>query len=121
MSKTLENLLSKAQKNGKAVLNGRMSYGWGGTQGPIEEKYRIEVEGNSVKLYHWGTKTLDIDTRKNKVSYVYGESNSDRDSINFMLYRFGIQNHTHFYPSKNRFELHDNATDEVVEFREVYI
>lgn len=106
MSKQLENLLAKAEVKGSARINGRQrEYGY---VGKLEEKYAIEIENNIVKLRHWGTQTLKIDTVNKKVLDVYGISNSDRDSVNFMLNKFNIPYHVHYYPSRCEFELHDD-------------
>lgn len=106
MSKQLENLLEKAQEKGFARINGRQrDYGY---VGKLEEKYAIEVENNIVKLRHWGAQTLEIDTVNKKVLNVYGVSNSDRDSVNFILDKYNMPYHVHYYPSRDEFELHDN-------------
>ena len=110
MSKQLENLLEKASVKGFARINGRKSeYGY--TSPKIEEKYAIEVDGNIVRLRHWGTQTLEIDTVNKKVLDVYGISNSDRDSVNFILSKYGLPYHVHYYPSRYEFELHDDNED----------
>lgn len=95
--KTIEDLYNRANKQylksgeseGFARINGRMSYGWGHV-GQLQEKYSvgiINVEGEKrVILSHWGTHTLTINETKKYVSHLYGESNSDRDSINTLLY-----------------------------------
>ena len=106
MSKQLENLLAKAEVKGSARINGRQrEYGY---IGKLEEKYAIEVENEIVRLRHWGTTTLVVDTVNKKVLDVYGISNSDRDSVNFILSKFNLPYHTHFYPSREEFELHDD-------------
>ena len=106
MSKQLQNLVEKAQEKGFAKVNGRQrEYGY---VGRLEEKYAIEIENNIVRLRHWGTQTLEIDTVNKKVLDVYGISNSDRDSVNFILNKYNMPYHTHFYPSREEFELHDN-------------
>lgn len=106
MSKQLENLLEKAQEKGFARINGRQrDYGY---VGKLEEKYAIEVENNIVKLRHWGIQTLEIDTVNKKVLNVYGVSNSDRDSVNFILNKYNMPYHVHYYPSVSEFELHDD-------------
>ena len=92
MSTTLTNLIERAQRNkeGKAVLNGRITE-WGGYKGPLEEKYAIALEGNAiVRLRHWGTETLVINTVTKEILDYYGESNSDRDSMNFVLDYFDM-------------------------------
>lgn len=112
MSKTLEKLVEKAQEKGFAKINGRMrdfQY-----VGPLEEKYAIKVKDNTVTLRHWGTVTLKINTVTKEVIDVYGESVSDRDSVNFVLDYFNVPYHTHFYPSRSEFELHQDYTEKVI-------
>ena len=105
MSKQLENLLEKASVKGFARVNGRQrEYGY---VGRLEEKYAVEIENNIVRLRHWGTQTLEIDTVNKKVLDVYGISNSDRDSVNFILNKYNVPYHVHYYPSREAFELHD--------------
>lgn len=110
MSKQLQNLVRKAEATGFARINGRQrEYDFGHVYvGDLEEKYAIEVENNIVKLRHWGTETLVVDTVNKKVLDVYGISNSDRDSVNFILNRYGVPYHVHYYPSRCEFELHDD-------------
>ena len=105
MSRLLENLVTKAQEKGFAKVNGR-KYEYG-CMGILEEKYSIEIKNNIVRLKHWGTLTLEIDIDNKKVNSVYGISNSDRDSINFILNEYNLPFHVHYYPSRDAFELHD--------------
>lgn len=105
MSKLLENLIHKAEEKGSARVNGRM--GGYGYVGDLEEKYAVEIENAIVRLRHWGTKTLEIDTVNKKILQVYGVGMSDRDSINFILNKYSMPYHVHYYPSKDAFELHD--------------
>ena len=112
MSKQLQNLVEKAQEKGFARVNGRQrGYGY---IGKLEEKYAVEIENEIVKLRHWGTQTLEIDIKNKKVLDVYGVSKSDRDSTNFILNKFNMPYHTHFYPSREAFELHD-SNENVIE------
>lgn len=110
MSKQLQNLLSKAQGTGFARINGRQrGYDFGHVYvGDLEEKYAIEIEGKIVRLRHWGTQTLEINTVNKKVLDVYGIGASDRDSVNFILSKFNMPYHVHYYPSREAFELHDS-------------
>lgn len=101
--KTLEKLIERAGRKGEAKLNGRMSYGYGQV-GELREKYAVKIDGNIVQLRHWGTQTLVIDTAKRKVVEFYGESNSDRDSMNFMLSEFGVDGRFRYRPSVHEFE-----------------
>ena len=104
--KTIENLLEKADNKGHAILNGRMSLGWG-MIGELEEKYAIEIDGNKLIMRHWGTQTIEIDLiRKEIVSY-YGESNSDRDSLNTLVDCLGIAPNFRYLPSKDLFIYED--------------
>ena len=112
MSKQLERLVQKAGEKGFAKVNGRQrEYGY---VGKLEEKYAVEIKDNIVKLRHWGTQTLEIDTVNKKVLDVYGISNSDRDSVNFMLNKYNMPYHVHYYPSRAEFELH-NDNEDVIE------
>lgn len=101
MSKQLEKLIEKALYKGEAVVNGRKSY-WGG-KGDLEEKYAVVIEGNILKLRHWGTETLVLDTRKQEVLEWYGEGNSDRDSMNFVKDTFGVDGRFRYRPSIDEF------------------
>lgn len=118
MSKQLENLVQKAKEKGFARINGRQReyYGFGNFwESEIMEKYSVEIKDSIVKLRHWETQTLEIDTVNKKVLDVYGISNSDRDSVNFILDKFNIPYHVHYFPSREEFELHCNKTDRVIE------
>lgn len=58
-----------------------------------EEVYRMEFHRNNyqVTLYHYETKTLQLEllpTGKPIITYFYGESKSDADSMNTLLYRY---------------------------------
>lgn len=100
--KTIEVLDTKARNKGEAKVNGRMSYGWGNL-GELEEKYKVINTGSRVELYHWGTRTLVLEN--GEVVEFYGESNSDRDSINTMLYLHNINSKARYRPSIDLFEL----------------
>lgn len=102
--KTIENLLEKAENKGEAILNGRMSLGWG-MIGDLEEKYAIEIDGNKLVMRHWGTQTIEIDlsVEGNRIVSYYGESNSDRDSLNTLVYCLGIAPNFRYLPSKDLF------------------
>ena len=104
MSKTLEKLLERAQLKGEAILNGRMSY-WGGGKGELEEKYAISIENDILELRHWGTTTLIIDMHGQSILEWYGEGNSDRDSMNFILSKFDIDGRFKYRPSIDEFSL----------------
>ena len=103
--KTIETLLTKAQEKGEAKINGRYFDGYG--KGEIEEKYAIEIDGNKLIMRHWGTQTIEIDTDTNEIVSYYGESNSDRDSLNTLVYCLGIAPNFRYLPSKNLFIYED--------------
>lgn len=110
MSKQLQNLVEKAQEKGFAKVNGRQReyYGFGSHwESEIMEKYAVEIKDNIVTLRHWGTQTLRINTKNKEIIEVYGESSSDRDSVNYVLRKFDMPYHVHYYPSRCEFELHD--------------
>ncbi len=99
--KTIENLLTKAENKGQAILNGRYYDGY--RNGELEEKYAIEIDGNKLVMRHWGTQTIEIDLSINEIVSYYGESNSDRDSLNTLVYCLGIAPNFRYLPSKDLF------------------
>jgi len=108
--KTIETLLERAERKGFARVNGRITeyYGFGNTwQSELQEKYSVTVEGNIVTLTHWGTETLKADREAREVLSWYGESNSDRDSMNTLLYLLGIDGGFRYFPSKDEFIFED--------------
>ena len=117
--KTLEKLIERAERKGEATLNGRIIeyHGFGNRYvGNLEEKYAVVIDGNTVALRHWGTQTLKINTVTKEVLDIYGESVSDRDSVNYMLQAYKMPYHVHYYPSIEAFELH-NDIEEVLEVK----
>lgn len=103
--KTIEGLLNKAEQKGEAKINGRYNDGYG--LGELEEKYAIEIEGNTLVMRHWGTQTIEIDLSVNEIVSYYGESNSDRDSLNTLVYCLGIAPNFRYLPSKDLFIYED--------------
>jgi len=60
MSKTLEKLIDKALKTGKANINGRIkAYGY---IGELESKYKAHYNKDidTIVLYHWSTCIVSI-------------------------------------------------------------
>lgn len=102
---TIEKLLIKAQEKGEAKINGRYFYGYG--KGEIEEKYAIEIFRNKLTMSHWGTQTIEIDLNMKEIDSYYGESNSDRDSLNTLVYCLGIAPNFRYLPSKDLFIYED--------------
>ena len=103
----LDKLFKKAQKTGHANLNGRIierDFGYV-YKGDLESKYRVTLIDNSLTLEHWGTQTLKINIKSKKIIEYYGESVSDRDSMNFTLSYFGISGKFRYFPSKEKFTL----------------
>ncbi len=103
--KTIENLLDKAEKKGQAILNGRYFEGYGFSD--LQEKYAIEIDGNKLIMRHWGTQTIEIDLNNKEIVSYYGESNSDRDSLNTLVYCLGMEPNFRYLPSKNLFIYED--------------
>jgi len=107
MIKTVVNLIEKAQSRiddngtGRAQLNGRMRYF--GYTGRLEEKYAVSFNENKFHLYHWGTKTLTIDLSVGRLDEFYGESESDRNSMNTVLEYFNLDGCFRYFPSKDMF------------------
>lgn len=101
--KTIETLYQKAQETGFARINGRMSFGYGGLVGDIEEKYAIKIEDEELTMRHWSTVTIKVNLNTKEIIEYYGESNSDRDSLNTLVYLLGIEPNFRYLPSRNLF------------------
>ena len=111
MSKTLEQLFVKASQKGESNKNGRMvDYGY---IGDLQEQWHVIDNGNRFELRHWGTTILTVEN--NKVTDVYGQSNSDRDALNQAFNWLGISEHAHFYPSRDALEIHQNGTNTLLQ------
>ena len=102
MSKQLEVLIERAERKGQAILNGRMTYDYGSV-GRLREKYAIEIDGDTLQLRHWGTETLVINMVEKTILKWYGESSSDRDSMNYILRKFDIAGGFRYRPSVDEF------------------
>lgn len=115
MSKTLEQLFNKARATGESNKNGRMSFFGPGyvDKGELQEQWHVIDNGNHFELRHWGTTILTVEN--SKVTDVYGQSNSDRDALNQAFNWLGINEHAHFYPSRDVLELHQNGTDKLLQ------
>ena len=101
--KTIETLYNKAQEKGEAILNGRIWDTDYQALGELQEKYKITINKNTVCLYHWGTKTVQFDTKTNEVTYFYGESRSDCDSMGTLFELLGVNLIPHYKPSIEEF------------------
>lgn len=88
--KTVEKLIERAERKGVATLNKKVNDGYYTYSMITKEVYRVEKEGNIFTLYHYGTKTCQVDTAKNEILHIYGESISDADSIFTFLHYFDI-------------------------------
>lgn len=97
--KTVTNLIEKAENKGFARINGKY-YG-----GEKMEKYAISIENGKLELRHWETTTLELDLSDKKITYYYGESKSDADSINTVLDYFNIKGQASYRPSINKFSI----------------
>ena len=92
--KLIETLSERAIRNGEAIHNRRTNYHDYGlhyfgsqSKAPMQEVYRIEYdkEYGVVSLYHYNTKTCVINLTTKEVAYIYGESQSDVNSIYTIL------------------------------------
>ena len=104
--KTLNKLFNKANQKGYARINGRMSLGFG-VVGDLEEKYSISIDGDILTLSHWGTITLEFNMKENEIIYFYGESASDRNSMNYILDLLGYRKLFFRYSHANGFRISD--------------
>ena len=105
--KLIEQLYSKAKEQGHAKVNGRMRGMWGQV-GELQEKYAITINNNILTMRHWGTQTIKIDLVNNNILEYYGESNSDRDSLNTLVDILGIKPNFRHFPSKFKFIYDEN-------------
>lgn len=101
-------------KFGEGNLNGRMFYGRG-SYSELREKYNVtimDVDGKPrLYLRHWGTTTLTIKLDTKEMLQFYGESVSDRDSMNTILYLLNIPSGFRYFPSRHDFVYEvDNET-----------
>ena len=101
--KTIENLYNKAQEKGEAILNGRLWDRYSLDYGELQEKYKITINKNIVCLYHWGTKTLEFNTKTDEPVYIYGESRSDCDSMGTLFELLNVNLMPHYRPSIDKF------------------
>ena len=107
--KLIEELYEKAKEQGHAKVNGRMrGMGMWGQVGELQEKYSITINNNILTMKHWGTQTIKIDLVKNEILEYYGESNSDRDSLNTLVNMLGIAPNFRYLPSKGKFFYDEN-------------
>lgn len=106
MSKQIETLIERAERKGEASLNGRMTYSYGSV-GELREKYAIKIDGDILQLRHWGTETLVINMNNKTILDWYGESSSDRDSMNYIIDRFNIGGRFKYRPSIDEFSYID--------------
>lgn len=107
MSKTLEKLIDKALKTGKANLNGRIkAYGY---VGELKSKYKAHYNKDidTIVLYHWGTCILTIKDLHNKpiITHFYGRSKSDRDALTYVFNRFETGYSARYRPSLDKFSV----------------
>jgi hypothetical protein len=115
LTKTLQQLLERAEKNGVAVKRVREGAVMGNTYGnrewvkttPMIEQWRVaclrtggEKEYIKFTVWHYGTIIADFG-KKHGESWVlnswYGQSNTDRDTLNALTYHFGISGYSFSY------------------------
>lgn len=101
MSKLLTNLIAKAEKNGEATINSKQ-YGRDKLDEPIE-KYYISIQNNVLLLRHWGTTTLILNLNNKQIIEYYGESVTDKDSLNFITSYYNIPVRFRYLPSTDQF------------------
>ena len=116
MSKTLEKLIDKALKTGKANINGRMEYY--GYVGELESKYKAHYNKDidTLVVYHWGTCIVSIKNLHTKpiITNFYGQSKSDRDALTYVFNRFDTGFSASYKPSIYTFEVvGDFGTDKL--------
>lgn len=124
--KTVETLIERAQANyektgkGVAKVNRRQRDMWG--VGDLQEVYRVETDGQSISLYHYGTLTAKV--TNNHIEYIYGCSASDAGSVatflNETAQQFGVVYNAGYRPSINRFAVNKVDTDNNYKQTEIF-
>ena len=125
--KTVETLIERANKQyaktGKGLSRiNRRSDGDRGYKGDLKEVYRVETDGQSISLYHYGTLTAKV--TNNHIEYIYGCSASDADSVatflNKTAQQFGVVYNAGYRPSINRFAVNKVDTDNNYKQTEIF-
>jgi hypothetical protein len=122
LTKTLEQLIERAEKKGSAIKRVREasvmgnSYSWGMDVQAYREyvkstpminqwevkRYVLSLE--TVEVYHYDTLIFKAENYGYwKMVYWYGQSNSDRDALNGLCSHFGINRSFRYLPSKDQF------------------
>lgn len=113
--KTIVTLIERAEKKGTAKINTREKDWYTGWTGDIIEKYRVDIKEGKAILYHYGTHTATVNTVDNELEYYYGESVSDRDSLNTFVDYFSIEPNFRYFPSTETFIYEDQKGREIME------
>ena len=122
MSKTIETLIKRAERNGKAILRRRVR-GWYGGDNELEECYAIEIDSERgiVELRHWGTVLIRFDLNLNYfIEDLYAQSASDVRAINTIANYYYLNLHAHYFPSKGVSEFHDSNENLIKRIEGVY-
>jgi hypothetical protein len=120
LTKTLQQLLERAEKKGSAIKRVREGAIMGNSYGNSEwvkttpmtnqwEVKRYVLSLDTVEVYHYGTLIFKAeDFGYWKMVYWYGQSNSDRDALNGLVDYFNIRGYSFRYrPSKDNFVTND--------------
>jgi hypothetical protein len=140
LTKTLQTLIERAERTGRAVkrvreanVMGNLS-SWGMTReeqrryiksSPLIEQWAVTVERTkqdgiqymNIFVDHYGTEIAHIivdETRGTPELYkYYGESNSDRDALNGLCSHYGIERGFRYRPSIGQFEEVKKQTEDI--------
>ena len=121
MTKTVENIIKKALEKGYANKNGRLRLPY--YVGDLESQYqaRYNKESGMLEFDHWGTMILKIDnvySDKPIIEHVYGQSKSDRDSIETIFRYFCLPYGISYRPSTGVLYVSGNFGNGKIEDRE---
>lgn len=119
LTKTLQQLLERAERKGTAVKRVREGSIMGNSYGNSEwvkttpmtnqwevNNYIINGDTSVVEVLHYDTliaKLTKQPCENWKMVYWYGQSNSDRDALNGLCSHFGINRSFRYLPSKDQF------------------
>ena len=121
MTKVVKNIIEKALEKGYANKNGRLRlpYYIGGLESQYQARYN--KDSGMLEFDHWGTMILKIDnvySDKPIIEHVYGQSKSDRDSIETIFRYFDLPYGVSYKPSTGVLYVSGNFGNGKIEDRE---
>ena len=121
MTKIVKNIIEKALEKGYANKNGRMHLPYYIAELESQYQARYNKDSGTLEFDHWGTMILKIDnvySDKPIIEHIYGQSKSDRDSIETIFMYFGLPYRVSYRPSTGVLSVLGNFGNGSIEERE---